>query len=441
MNRYKVFASYVIPSVLAFALSGVYAIVDGFFVGRSTGDAGLSAINIAFPVVSLMQSLGTGIGMGGSVLWTVKKASGSEEAAGKYVRGTLLLLLLVSVATTAGIYFVTKPILRLFGAEGEILIFGKDYLDVIVVGAAFQIFATGIVPIIRNNGSSLFALVVMVSGFLTNILLDYLMVWVFDMGTKGAALATVLGQLVTTVEAFFYLIYRKLPVIGSLPGFGRMSWNIFRIGIAPFGLTLSPMISLMLINRFSMMHGKEAAVACYACIAYVLSVVQMLMQGVGDGSQPLMSRYYGEGKREEVRKVQNIAYISAVGLALISNVVLFFTRTSLGELFGASESTGRLVADILPVFLVGLIFYAFSRITTSGFYATENNIYSYLCVYAEPVLLLILLFILPGIWGQTGVWWSVVASQILTAFLALILRISEDRCRRRTDAPSRIKTI
>ena len=102
-----------------------------------------------------------------------------------------------------------------------------------------------------------------------------------------------------------------------------MSWNIFRIGIAPFGLTLSPMISLMLINRFSMMHGKEAAVACYACIAYVLSVVQMLMQGVGDGSQPLMSRYYGEGKREEVRKVQNIAYISAVGLALISNAVLF----------------------------------------------------------------------------------------------------------------------
>ena len=159
----------------------------------------------------------------------------------------------------------------------------------------------------------------------------------------------------------------------------------------------------------------------------------MLMQGVGDGSQPLMSRYYGEGKREEVRKVQNIAYISAVGLALISNAVLFFTRTSLGELFGASESTGRLVADILPVFLVGLIFYAFSRITTSGFYATENNIYSYLCVYAEPVLLLILLFILPGIWGQTGVWWSVVASQILTAFLALILRISEDRCRRRTE--------
>ena len=81
MNQYKMFARFVIPSVLAFALSGVYTIVDGFFVGRSMGDAGLSAINIAFPVVSLIQSLGTGIGMGGSVLWMVKKGTSGPEAA------------------------------------------------------------------------------------------------------------------------------------------------------------------------------------------------------------------------------------------------------------------------------------------------------------------------------------------------------------------------
>ena len=290
MNQYKMFARFVIPSVLAFALSGVYTIVDGFFVGRSMGDAGLSAINIAFPVVSLIQSLGTGIGMGGSVLWMVKKGTSGPEEAGKYVRGVLLLLLLVSIATTAGLLFVTEPILRLFGAEGPLLVLGKEYLDVIVIGAAFQIFATGIVPIIRNNGSSVFALIVMMSGFLTNIVLDYLFVWAFDMGTEGAAIATILGQAVTTVEAFAYLLYRKLPIKGSLSGFGRIAGNIARVGIAPFGLTLSPMVSLMLINRFSMMNGGEAAVACYACLAYVLTIVQMLMQGVGDGSQPLISQ-------------------------------------------------------------------------------------------------------------------------------------------------------
>lgn len=430
MNRYKLFAVYVIPSVLAFALSGIYAIVDGFFVGRSMGDAGLSAINIAFPVVSLMQSLGTGIGMGGAVLWTVKKASGSSEDAVKYARGTLLLLLLTSIATTLGIYFVTEPILRLFGAEGTILILGKEYLAVIVLGAAFQIFATGIVPIIRNSGSSFFALVVMMSGFLINILLDYLFVWIWDMGTQGAALATVLGQLVTTVESVFYLLCRKLPFWGLPSGFGKITWNIFKVGIAPFGLTLSPMISLMLINRFSMMHGGEMAVACYACIAYAIAVVQMLMQGVGDGSQPLMSRYYGEGKREEVKKIQNIAYFTAVGIAFLCNAILFIVRWNLGELFGVSEETGILVAQVLPVFLVGLVFYAFSRITTSGFYATEKNVYSYLCVYAEPAALLLLLFILPAIEGQSGVWSSVVFSQIFTAFLAMILKRIGNRSRK-----------
>lgn len=423
MNQYKTFANYVIPSVLAFALSGVYTIVDGFFVGRSMGDSDLSAINIAFPVVSLIQSLGTGIGMGGSVLWAIRKGTEDAKSAEKYVCGTLFLLLLASVVTTAGLIFLTEPILRLFGAEGEILILGKEYLDVIVLGAAFQIFATGIVPIIRNNGSAFFALIVMMSGFLTNILLDYLFVWVFDMGTEGAAIATIIGQLVTTIEAFIYLIYRKLPIFGSLSGFGRMALNIGKVGIAPFGLTLSPMVSLMLINRFSMMNGGEAAVACYACIAYALTIVQMLMQGVGDGSQPLMSKFHGEQKNAAVVQTLKIAYITAVGLAIACNILLFFTRNSIGVLFGASESTGILVAEVLPIFLIGLLFYAFSRITTSSFYATEKNLYSYFCVYAEPALLLILLFILPSFSGQPGVWWSVVFSQILTAVLALSLKV------------------
>ena len=134
MNQYRIFLKYVAPSVLAFALSGVYAIVDGFFVGHSMGDTGLSAINIAFPVVSLMQSVGTGIGMGGAVLWTVRKETEDPDLAGKYIRATLLLLLISSALTTAFFFFLTEPVLRLFGAKGDILTLGKDYLDVIVLG-------------------------------------------------------------------------------------------------------------------------------------------------------------------------------------------------------------------------------------------------------------------------------------------------------------------
>lgn len=184
-------------------------------------------------------------------------------------------------------------------------------------------------------------------------------VWVWETGTTGAAIATVLGQLVTALEALIYLLYRKLPIKGRLQGFGCMAADIVRVGIAPFGLTLSPMISLMLINRFSMASGGAAAVACYACIAYALTIVQMLMQGVGDGSQPLMSKYYGEGSGLQVVQTRKIAYITALGLAVACNILLFITRGEIGALFGSSEDTSGMVADVIPIFLIGLVFMRF----------------------------------------------------------------------------------
>ena len=328
MSVGKTFAKYVLPSVLAFALSGVYAIVDGFFVGQSVGDAGLSAINVAFPVVSLMQSLGTGIGMGGAVLWSVRR-SADESAAARYVRATLWLLLFASAAMTP-CFLLAAPVMRLFGAEGAVYTYGVDYLKVIVLGAVFQIFATGAVPLIRNAGGTVFAFLTMVSGFLTNILLDYVFVWVLNAGTTGAAIATIIGQAVTAVEAVAYLLYKKLPFFGSLRGFGRCAASIARVGIAPFGLTLSPMLSLMLINRFCMFYDGQPAVACYACIAYAITIVQMLLQGVGDGSQPLISRFYGEGKRREGDRVRLLAYGCAFALALLCCLLLFFLRGYIG---------------------------------------------------------------------------------------------------------------
>ena len=245
--------------------------------------------------------------------------------------------------------------------------------------------------------------------------------WVLEMGTEGAAIATILGQTITAVEAIAYLLWKKLPFFGSLAKFGSCAISVARVGIAPFGLTLSPMISLMLINRFCMLYEGEAAVACYACIAYAITIVQMLLQGVGDGSQPLISQYFGEGKPELGHKVKKLAYICALILAILCCLLLFVLRSFIGPLFGSSESVSREVERVLPIFLIGLIFYAFSRITTATFYATERTIFSYICVYSEPALMLALLFILPLFWGQAGVWWSAVLSQILTAGIALFL--------------------
>ncbi len=210
---YKNFFYYVIPAVLSFALSGIYSIVDGFFVGNSIGDIGLSAINVTVPIVMVMQSLGTGIGMGGSVWFSIKNASGNEKEAKDYFACTLWILIVSSVLLTIGCLVFTDELLGFLGAKGNLFEYGKPYLKVMAFGAIFQVFATGVVPMIRNNGGSAFATITMVSGFAVNIFLDYLLVWVLPWETFGAALASVLAQALTMFLGLGYLIHKKLFVL------------------------------------------------------------------------------------------------------------------------------------------------------------------------------------------------------------------------------------
>ena len=158
MNVNKQFLSYVIPSILAFALSGVYAIVDGYFIGNSIGDIGLSTINIAYPITASIQAIGTGIGMGGGVYFSINKAKKKEEEAKEFVAGTLWMLILSSFIVTIFLCLLKTPILKLLGAEGELLSLGEDYVFIIALGTCLQIFSTGLVPLIRNNGGSTFSL-------------------------------------------------------------------------------------------------------------------------------------------------------------------------------------------------------------------------------------------------------------------------------------------
>ena len=159
MNNKRTFFQYVIPSVLSFALSGVYAIVDGFFVGNSIGDAGLSTINIAYPITAVLQSVGTGIGMGGSVKYSILKAAGNEKKAREFVAGATWLMLLFSAVLTVTVFFTSEKILSALGASGELLTLGNEYIKVIALGAILQVFGTGMVPFMRNYGGSLWAMI------------------------------------------------------------------------------------------------------------------------------------------------------------------------------------------------------------------------------------------------------------------------------------------
>lgn len=423
MKNSREFFSCVLPSLAAFALSGVYAVVDGFFVGNSIGDAGLAVINFAFPVTALLQAAGTGIGMGGAIRFAICAAQGDEKTARHYFSATLILLALCGALLSVQFFVSAGPLLKTLGARGAILPLGREYLIFIAAGALFQVFGTGLVPLIRNMGGSLYAMFAMSAGFIANIVLDWLFIMVFGWGMAGAAVATVIGQAATALCAAFYFAVKRYPP--SRPPV-RMVLRLFsvilKIALSPFGITFSPMIGMMLMNRFSVLYGGEGAVACYACVGYIVTIVYLLLQGVGDGCQPLISRYYGSGRRADMRRVCLLAYMTAGALSLLSICALYLARGGVGELFGASEAVGRSVARVLPLFLAGVSFLAFTRITAASFYATEESRLSYILVYAEPLFLLAFLLLMPRFFGLTGVWLATPASQAATAAIASAAR-------------------
>ena len=268
----RIFFRYVLPSIFSFALSGIYSIVDGYFIGNRLGDAGLSAVTIVYPIVAFIQAVGTGLGMGGAIYFSIERARGQDKEANRLIAIANWLMLGFSVLLTTLVLFYNAPMLKLLGASGNMLPLAQEYIIIISFGTGLQIFGTGLVPFIRNLGGSSFAMISMVSGFATNIVFDYLFVLVWEQGMTGAALATVLGQGLTMLFALAYLFRKgrftmKIHLDQVLPA----TSSVVRVGLAPFGLAMSPNISLMIINRFSASYGGESAIAVYACIAYMIS--------------------------------------------------------------------------------------------------------------------------------------------------------------------------
>lgn len=338
----------VIPAVLSMALSGIYAIVDGYFVGNSVGDAGISAINMAYPVTGLIQGIGTGIGMGAAVTWSIWMAEGKNTKASETVASMVWMLLAASLVLSLAVGPFSWQLIGMLEASGNLQVIGSEYLRIIGLGASFQIIATGMVPLIRAAGSPVYSMASMIAGFFANVFLDYLFVWVFGMGTTGAAYATIAGQALTMVLAITFLIYKKILTLkmGRQPV--RTEANlIISSGIAPFGLSMAPNICLTIVNWFSARYGGEPAIATYAVIQYMLCIMYLMLQGVGDGCQPLFSTFYGEKREEDLQKTRRMAFGFGLVLSAAGMIILFLLRYSLGGVFGASRAVSRSVGQAM----------------------------------------------------------------------------------------------
>ena len=419
---YRRFLRYVIPSMIGFALSGVYAIVDGYFIGNSCGDIGLAAINVAFPLTALMQCLGCGLGLGGAINYAISDGANNYEERNRYLWVTVGLMF-ISIVLLIGIYIpFADPILRAFGAEGELLELCKEYIRIIIIGIPFQILGTGLVPFMRNMGGSFEAMMAMLFGFIGNVGFDYLLVWKIPWSMTGAAIASVLGQAFSMLCAIWFLYRRRYQLLANMKtDLKPLIGKVLKVSVSPFGLTLIPNIAPIFINKAAFICGGDLALGTYAVISYSVCVAMLLLQGISDGAQPLISLHYGAKEFFMAKKIRNITYVTSMAVAILSIFGLYYFRYTLPEIFGASEDVVAEVVHCINFFSFGLIFVSISRTTISYFYATEKNKLAYILIYLEPVILLICIIALSLKFGLDGTWYATSICQFFIALLSIAL--------------------
>lgn len=419
------FMHYVIPSMIAMLFSGFYSIVDGLFVGNSIGNVGLAAINLVYPIQVVLNATATGVGIGGSVLVSIYRGEGKERDMEHSAMQTIILLLIFGAILPVFFLGTKGIILNFLGAEGAIYKGADDYITTILIGGMLPVLGNGLNPIVRNQGKPIIATQNMVAGLVTNIVLDYVFIYKMNLGMFGAALATITAQGVVATMNVIYVIklnHKNFKLDYILPNIAKIK-KIMKIAISPFGQTIVPSIIIILTNWKCIEYGGDGAVAIYSVISYVLACAQLLIQGIGDGVQPLFSYYFGANKERELHYVYNKAFFLCSVFSVFLMVMTMVFSVQLAKYFNISPELMNETALALKTTAFAYAFFGVTRVTSAYFYATNHTKFSNLLIYIEPIVIApTMLWIFTELFGLSGVWMAYPAIQVILSSISLVLK-------------------
>lgn len=422
----KQFFQYIIPSMFAMLLSGFYAIVDGLFVGNAAGDVALGAINMVWPLQCVINASATGLGIGSAVLMSTYFGENKKVEAQRACGLGILLLVGAGMILPLLMLAFLPSLLTFFGAEGELYELCRQYIVIILLGGLFPMLGNGLNPLLRNRGNTMSATLLMSSGLVTNIFLDYVFVFVLRVGLAGAAWATIIAQAVVALLSLLFLWKRERDLFqrDHFQIQGSELKKIFRIAISPFGQTLVPSLVILFTNWKCLAYGGHEAVTIFSVVSYVLSTIMLLLQGIGDGVQPLFSFYYGAKKHAEVKWMYRHALLLSVVASIMFMAGTYVFADSIANLFGIHETLR--IDSMIAIRITTFSFTALgiARLTCAYFYATGNNQVSTILVYLEPCLLLPLaLQLCSASLGITGVWIAYPLTQIVLCAASLGMKL------------------
>lgn len=325
-----------IPTMLAQMVSVLYSIVDRMYIGNipEIGDLALAGVGVCGPIVTLLGSFATLVGLGGSPILAMRMGEGNEKEARKVLSNSFLMLLVLSGVLTTLFLLLKGYLLMWFGASSATFGYANTYLTIYTAGTFFALMATGMNSFLIAQGFSGLGMATVMLGAILNIALDPVFIFVLDLGVAGAAIATVISQMASCAFVLWALLRKSMPVPLRWGGFeGRIMKNIVAFGLSPFLIIATDSILLIVLNTVLQRYGGpklgDTLVTCATIVQSYLLLITMPMGGLTLGTQPVISFNYGAGNGKRIKT----ALKSIVGLCLTFCAIMMIVTHTLSPLF------------------------------------------------------------------------------------------------------------
>ena len=410
--------SLALPTALAQLVNMLYNIVDRIYVGHipGTGSLALAGLGVTYPIIVLITAFSNLIGMGGAPRASVAMGRGDYKTAEKILGNCITLLVVLSVLLSVVFTIFGEPILMAFGASENTLPYAMSYLRIYLLGTLFVQFTLGMTPFITNQGFAKTSMATTCIGAISNIILDPVFIFGFNMGVQGAAIATILSQAISAVWvlAFFtgkrsVLRIRKANLVPD----GKTLALVLSLGVSPFLMTATECVIQLAFNTGAATYGGDSAVAIMSILFSVAQIANLPVQGFCQGAQPVVGFNFGAQKLARVRQAFKIMLAVSMGVTtVVVGAVEIAPQLFLG-LFSSDADLIALGTAPLRIYMLGYFFMGAQLACQQTFLGLgEARISMFIALLRKVILLLPLSLVIPRVFGALGL------SQLLGLYLA-----------------------
>lgn len=418
-NIRKLLMRYAIPAIVAMTAASLYNMMDSIFIGHGVGSLGIAGLAVTFPFINLAATFGSLVGVGASAVVSMKMGQKDLKSAEAVLGNVILMNIVIGSLFMAICLIFLNPILYFFGASEATLPYARDYMKIILYGNIITHVYMGLNEVMRASGYPQRAMAATLFAVAINGVLNALFIFVFDMGIQGAALGTIVAQLLALIGVIFHFCSSK-----SFIRFKRGIFHIKRhiigamlaIGLAPFLMNLCSCLVVLLINNGLKTLGGDMYVGAFGIINRISFLFFMIVMGFNQGMQPIVGYNFGAKQYDRVIRTLKYTIFCAVGTTTLGFLLCqLFPRTIIymfttdADLINISEHGLRLIVAMLPI--VG-----FQMVTTSFFQSigmAKKAIF--LSLTRQLIFLVPCLLILPQIWGTNGIWGSIPVADFAAA--------------------------